>query len=688
MALEDFEKSLAEDKEKDQREKLHRHREEERKHRRHHRHHHRDRDGQHRKRRDHSADRDERESRRKKHRHHDRESADEELLDDKATGENIRAEESLNRAKRDSWMEPPSSLDVEYKHNNSKKPVEPALLEPQKKDFHLKIHDNELNKHHLQDLADGKDAPEEAHEEATREVNYTIGDAGSQWRMKKLKRVYERAEEERRAVEDVAAEQFGDLRSFDDAREEQIELERRSTYGSGYVGKEKPNGDLFAERKLDMGVKRGDRDHENEDEDAEDELDHILDTKPAPEPATTMDQTTLNRLKAQMMKAKLRGGPQAAALEAEYNTALSNFSTPAHPPTHILNPMEARLLSANTSNEVTPITNTRGRERGLVKPNAEMSIDDMVREEKRNRNHQGGSGYQNDSARYAARIAKDGKFSSSHEYLDENASALAQPVHKSSTTLRASAIAAHHTHNKPCTLCLPQDSTTPPSIPLVSLATRTYLTLPPHPPLHPLATTIAPLAHHPNLLSCDDDEWEELRNFQKSLTRYYASLRPPLSVLFYESASHPTAAHHAVLHAVPLPPHLHALAPQFFKEAILAADEEWSQHRKIIDTLALARKGKGKGAFRAGLVREVPYFHVWFEVDGGIGHVVEDAGRWPRGDGFARGVLGGVLGLEHGVVRKEGRWGRGAEKGRVEEFREGWGEWDWTKVLLDGEGGG
>ena len=88
----------------------------------------------------------------------------------------------------------------------------------------MKMHQAESN-HHLRDIQD--DEPEVEEEPAQRQVNYTFGDAGSQWRMTKLKAVYKTVEETGRSVEDVALERYGDLRDFNDAREEEIEVDRR-----------------------------------------------------------------------------------------------------------------------------------------------------------------------------------------------------------------------------------------------------------------------------------------------------------------------------------------------------------------------------------------------------------------------------------------------------------------------------
>ena len=82
---------------------------------------------------------------------------------------------------------------------------------------------------------------------------------------------------------------------------------------------------------------------------------------------------------------------------------------------------------------------------------------------------------------------------------------------------------------------------------------------------------------------------------------------------------------------------------------------------------------------------QMPYFLVWFELDGGIGHVVEEPDRWPRGDLFAREIVGGMLGLEPDVIKKQGRWQRGHDP-RVEAYRKKWRKFDWTRVLTENNG--
>ncbi|KAH8162942.1 hypothetical protein CIB48_g5304 [Xylaria polymorpha] len=587
--------------------------------------------------------------------------------------EEIAAEDDRNHTHstplaRDSWMTAPSAFDIEYTQKGSKPAKPPSPKEEPKR----AIHAREINAAHLQDLNDGKTS-DELELPPKHGVNYTFGDSGSLSRMTKLNGVYSMAEKTGRTVEEVALDRYGTLRDFDDAREEKIELDRRKVYGEGYVGKEKPSGELFQERKLSASV------HEKRRVSPEPtELDQgaIIPDDAASHQPTQLDQTTMNRLKAQMMKAKLRKAPDAANLEIEYNQAAAAFAAKG-PEAVVLNVMQNRMM-AGTRAEAKAIDTERGRERGLVEQNEDMSIEDMVREERRTRGQAGGEGL-----RLAERIAKDVKFDNDLEYMDENAEKLAKRVQKSELNLKNAAVNEFQKINKildNCQLCHHEDRNLPPVAPVISLGTRVYLTLPTEPELSEGGAVIVPIQHRANLLECDDDEWEEIRNFMKCLTRLYHD--QGREVVFYENAAAPQRHMHAAMQAVPIPYELGDTAPAFFKEAMLSADEEWTQHKKVIDTGARARSGLGKLAFRRSIAKEMPYFHAWFTLDGGLGHVVEDSNRWPRGDLFAREILGGMVDAEPDVIKKQGRWHR--SDSRVDGFKKRWRKFDWTRVLSDG----
>ena len=391
------------------------------------------------------------------------------------------------------------------------------------------------------------------------------------------------------------------------------------------------------------------------------------------------DQTALNRLKAQLLKAKLRGGSEVTRLEEEYNTALASFASQKQQDVVILGAMDNRMLAGDRRGEVKHVENKRGRERGLVEENEDMTIEDMVRAERRTKGQAGGDG-----RRFAERIAKDGKFDNDLDYMDENANKLAKRVQQSDINLRNMAISDFRRLNKildSCPLCHHEDTSKPPLAPVVSLGTRVYLTLPTEPEMSDGSACIVPIQHRDNLLHCDDDEWEEIRNFMKSLTRMYHD--QGRDVIFYENAAAPDRHKHAAMEVVPLPYSLGDTAPAFFKEAMLTADEEWTQHKKIIDTLVKAKDGLGKSAFRRSLAKEMPYFNVWFEMNGGMGHIDEESNRWPKGDLFAREIIGGMLDKSADVIKRQGRWSQGKDR-RVDGFRQRWKKFDWTRVLQDG----
>ncbi|KAH6718948.1 CwfJ C-terminus 1-domain-containing protein-like protein [Leptodontidium sp. MPI-SDFR-AT-0119] len=669
--LDEFEKALAEEKRAREKEEKHG----SRKDREHGKHRHR---SGHKSRDDHDQDRHkdehrhkrsrrsrdgEEEGHRRSHKHAKTSDAHEDLPipDDEDPS-------SAHKATRDSWMEASSAMDVDYTQKGAKKVVKAP---PPKPDYDLKIHKNELNLQ-LQDLADGKKLEDI---EAEEEVEYTFGDSGAQWRMTKLKAVYTQAEQSGKSIDEVALARFGDLQSFDDAREERIELDRRQTYGKDYVGKEKPSGELFQERKREMGVRRQ---HEEFHIDSETLPQGVIIEEQPVGVSAVLDSTTLNRMKAQLMKAKLKKSPDAERLEREYDEAMASFTkNSSDPGVVVLGVMDNRML-AGARGEVKSIDNKRGRERGLVQDNEDMSIEDMVREERRTRGQAGGEGM-----RAAERIAKDVKFDDDLDYMDDNANKLAKRVQKSEINLKNAAVGEFQKMNKildSCQLCHHEDKNQPPVAPLISLGTRVYLTLPTEPELSEGGAVIVPIQHRTNLLECDDDEWEEIRNFMKSLTRMYHD--QGRDVVFYENAATPHRKMHAAMQVVPLPYSLGETAPAFFKEAILSSDEEWTQHKKLINTAARAREGLGKSAFRRSIAKEMPYFHAWFNLDGGLGHVIEDSNRWPRGDLFAREIIGGMLDIEPDVIKRQGRWTRGDK--RLDGFRARWRKFDWTRVLTDG----
>ena len=137
-------------------------------------------------------------------------------------------------------MEAPSALDIDLVQRNPHPRERPtSSFVSSAVDASLpSVRPHEPRRRSLQKVSEDLDTNSEAPREHT--VNYKFGDSGAQWRMTKLKAVYRQAEETSDDVDKVAIERYGDLQTFDDAREEEIELERRETYGERLCGQDMP----------------------------------------------------------------------------------------------------------------------------------------------------------------------------------------------------------------------------------------------------------------------------------------------------------------------------------------------------------------------------------------------------------------------------------------------------------------
>ena len=329
-------------------------------------------------------------------------SGDEEWVEKEVTVANNPTALTVHPPKRDSWMEAPSSSNFEYRRRNAVQQNQLTAAKFIEGRSEAVVDVNEVKNSVYEDRTRNLEVQGmEIDIDVNPAVDYSFGDAGSQWRMTKLKAVLRKAKESGRRVEEVAAEQYGNLRAFDDAREEQLELERRCIYGRDYAKREKPSGERFRERTADASLDRDAAATKVQDGGYEPGSPRI---KPR-HSIKPLDQTALNRMKAQMIKAKLRGSPGASSLEAAYNDAASLFESQNADKTIVLGVMHDRMLAGGPTATVSNNATKREQERYRTEENEDMSIEDMIREERRTRLQAGGEG-----RRFAEQIAKDTKF--------------------------------------------------------------------------------------------------------------------------------------------------------------------------------------------------------------------------------------------------------------------------------------
>lgn len=79
------------------------------------------------------------------------------------------------------------------------------------------------------------------------------------------------------------------------------------------------------------------------------------------------------------------------------------------------------------------------------------------------------------------------------------------------------------------------------------------------------------------------------------------------------------------------------------------------------------------------MVKNLPYFHVWFDHNGGFGHVIEDEKAWPHW--FGRQVIAGIADLDQSLWRKPKKLEYSKVSLRLERFKKMYDKFDWTKAL-------
>ncbi|KAG0205331.1 hypothetical protein BGX28_003039 [Mortierella sp. GBA30] len=642
--------------------------------------------------------------------------------------------------KRDSWMTDDSGMDFGLMGALRVKKPKEERPDPTK----LQVSSRELNIH----LKTGQPIDQDA---VVDKPTFTFGDAGSTWRMTKLKRVMETAAEEGVAPEVIGVERYGSIERFNEALEERKELDRRMARKkdrrSDRRDDSRDSRDSRSSRSDDRRRERGDdeygrsrsdrpskggrlsefssaasspfqrpmdeherqakelarREKEKEKEKEQERrftpipspfATHVSSPMPSPSTELVLTHDQLNKLKAKAMRAKMLSLPDADDLEKEYEQAQKAATEAASRPSST-DAQQQRLVVVQTmgrssgSSSPAPLGPGNSKGHGKNKKEAthdeqgnriayqgeegDLDLHELVRREKMGLEE----GMDQELAR---RITRDAVFRDDLDYMDDNADKIARTVKKTDAQLKSSAIydyrKSQSTLDK-CAMCFKDDGRTPPIMAVVSMGTRVYLGLPLNKEFLPGHCMIVPIQHVTSTLECDDDAWDEIRNFMKCLIQMNAA--EDKAVIFSETVINLKWQKHSVIECIPIPWDAGQTAPGYFKEAILSADEEWSQHKKLIETDA---KLAGNGGFRKRLTSKMPFFHVWFgSPDKGYGHVIENADRFE--EYFVKEVLASICEMD------SSQWSRRNNKRhptadnprRVEAFKKSWQAWDWTRTL-------
>ncbi|TFK48693.1 hypothetical protein OE88DRAFT_1663765 [Heliocybe sulcata] len=581
----------------------------------------------------------------------------------------------------------------------------------------------------------------------------TPGGPGSQWRMMKLRRVYETAEEEGKPVEQVGIDRFGSIEAWEQAKDERRILDeregKRASRKTADKGKERD--ERHGERRFMFtdiaGSGASSRSSSFRRPGARDEggpstpspagsrSDRLRDQggmgtalaqvhTPIPSVMTpsvstrtgksrAMSPSSLNRLQAKVLRAKLMGAPDAAQLEKEYEEE-SRKAAEAGPDAQIavLPTLDARgrLYDVGTGSssaaeeQASRPGNRKKKEKvetrdpktgEVVRINADddqLTLGEILRQERFNA---GLADQKNMDMQFARAIATDGGFQDNIDYLDENVEKLARQKMRSDAMKRQFAIHDYKRTQQAlasCSFCFGEDDS-PPKAPVIAMGTRTYLSCTLNEELVPGHCLIVPIQHHLAMLEGDDDVWDEARNFMKCLMKMFAE--EDKGVIFWETVISFKQQRHTFIECVPLSWDRYDEIPGYFRESILQSEVEWSTHKKLIDFSARP------GGFRRAMVPNLPYFMVQFDHKGekGYGHVIEGTseatdegeedgaldegakggGEFPRY--FAAEIVGNLLDLEPRRWMKPRRIDFSQNKRRVAEYQKKYSKYDWTAMI-------
>ncbi|XP_075402659.1 CWF19-like protein 2 [Tenrec ecaudatus] len=216
-----------------------------------------------------------------------------------------------------------------------------------------------------------------------------------------------------------------------------------------------------------------------------------------------------------------------------------------------------------------------------------------------------------------------------------------------------------------CLYCF--DSSQFPKHLIVAIGVKVYLCLPNFRSLTEGHCLIVPLHHHRAATLLDEDIWEEVQVFRKSLVKMFED--KGLDCVFLETNMSMKKQYHMVYECIPLPKEVGEMAPIYFKKAIMESDEEWSMNKKLID---LSSKD-----VRKSVPRGLPYFSVDFGMQGGFAHVIEDQHKFPHY--FGKEIIGGMLDLEPRLWRKGVRESFEDQRKKALQFAQWWKPYDFTK---------
>lgn len=192
---------------------------------------------------------------------------------------------------------------------------------------------------------------------------------------------------------------------------------------------------------------------------------------------------------------------------------------------------------------------------------------------------------------------------------------------------------------------------------------------------------LVPRYHAASYLACDEDTRAEIGRTLQCLQRMFDRLLGK-SLVVMETAIRLHQRPHACIEVMPIEMGAETDVQMFFREAFLTCDEEWAQHKKLIEL-------SDQKPLAAALPAHFPYLHVsWLTAEdppktscSGYVHPVENDSSVKHS--FCYDIMAGILEEDEFRMRKGRPFSETKERENVVEWQKRWKEYDWTQYLAE-----
>ncbi|KAF4665223.1 hypothetical protein FOL47_004703 [Perkinsus chesapeaki] len=199
---------------------------------------------------------------------------------------------------------------------------------------------------------------------------------------------------------------------------------------------------------------------------------------------------------------------------------------------------------------------------------------------------------------------------------------------------------------------------------------------------------LVPQNHCASLRTADEETAEEIRNYQKCLAHFYATMEPPCVPVFIETVKSPPqnddvmallgGGAHTTMQCFPVPQDRMKELESYFRQGMSLAGDTWSNQPKIVEC-----KGRSDVS-SSGIPPSSPYMHVDFGLQVGIVHIIDKPKefRWDYGLQTIAGMLEiDKLSLVH--YDQPGNGGQQRYDEDLKAFKEAFKAYDWAKNISE-----